>query len=81
VKLPRDLAGTTLAQALRRDWGYVTVHQTGSHIILETEEPSRQRIVIPAHRVLRVGTLNGILRSVSRHKGVSRDDLLAGLRD
>jgi hypothetical protein len=35
--------------------------------------------VIPAHASLRVGTLNGILQSVSVHKGILREDLLKGL--
>ena len=39
------------------------MHQTGSHIILETEEPSHQRIAVPAHKPLRIGTLNAILRA------------------
>ena len=76
MKLPRDLGGQELARLLCRNWGYRQLHQTGSHIILETEAPSHHRIAIPAHRALRVGTLNGILRAVSRHKNVTREDLL-----
>ncbi len=40
----------------------------GSQIILETEIPKHQRISIPNHNLLRVGTLNSILRAVSIHK-------------
>ena len=47
MKLPRDLAGRALVKVLSRDWGYRVVHQEGSHIILDTEEPSHQRIPIP----------------------------------
>ncbi len=79
MKLPRDLGGAALARLLGRDWGYKIVHQTGSHIVLETEDPSHQRISIPAHRALRIGTLNAILRTVAGHKGVSREDILANL--
>jgi predicted RNA binding protein YcfA (HicA-like mRNA interferase family) len=56
--------------------GHRKVHQTGSHIILETNTPSQQRISIPSHGALRVGTLNPILKAVARHKGVRREDLL-----
>ncbi len=49
MKLPRDLSGTKLAQALTTHWEYEVVHQTGSHIILETQVPSHHRIAIPAH--------------------------------
>jgi len=55
------------------------VHQVGSHIILETSEPFHQRIVVPDHDPLRLGTLVSILRSVARHKGVSRDTIIATL--
>jgi predicted RNA binding protein YcfA (HicA-like mRNA interferase family) len=79
MKLPRDLDGNRLARHLCRGWGYVVVHQVGSHIVLETGDPAHQRIVVPAHRALRIGTLSAILRMVADHKGVSRGDLLQGL--
>lgn len=79
MKLPRDVSGKELADHLCRNWDYRIVHQEGSHIVLETERPSHQRIAIPAHRTLRVGTLSAILRSVARHKGVERRDLLKQL--
>jgi predicted RNA binding protein YcfA (HicA-like mRNA interferase family) len=55
------------------------VHQTGSHIILETSEPAHQRIAVQDHHPLRLGTLNSILRAVARHKGVSREAITATL--
>ena len=79
MKLPRDLSGKRLADTLCKHWGYVEVHQTGSHIILETEQPSHQRIAVPAHRALRIGTLNAILRAVSQHKQTTREDILSSL--
>lgn len=80
MKIPRDLSGSDLVRMLCRDWGYRVVHQEGSHIVLETADPSHQRIVVPAHQNLRVGTLSAILRSVARHKNVEREDLLKPLR-
>jgi len=79
MKLPRDLDGNRLARHLCHRWGYVVVHQVGSHIVLETGDPAHQRIVVPAHRALRIGTLSAILRMVAEHNGVSRGDLLQGL--
>jgi len=79
VKIPRDLSGDDLVKNLCRNWGYRIVHQEGSHIVLETAEPSPQRIAVPAHRYLRVGTLSAILRSVARHKGIEREDILRSL--
>ena len=76
MKLPRNLNGVVLAKSLVSNWNYVQIHQTGSHIILDTEEPSHQRIAIPAHKSLRVGTLNNILKSVANHKQISRQEIL-----
>ena len=80
MKLPRDLSGAELVKSLCREWEYRVVHQQGSHIILQTESPGHQRIAIPAHPALRVGTLNAILRAVATHKGVSREVLRDSLK-
>lgn len=79
MRIPRDLNGNDLVKALCRGWNYQIVHQVGSHIVLETEDPSHHRVAVPAHKCLRVGTLNAILRSVARHKRVERDDVLKSL--
>ena len=79
MKTPRDVSGTHLADTLCRRWRYAKVHQVGSHIILETSEPARQRISIPDHDPLRLGTFISILRSVAQHKGVTRDEIIASL--
>jgi predicted RNA binding protein YcfA (HicA-like mRNA interferase family) len=79
MKIPRDLSGMDLAQALCRSWAYQKVNQVGSHIILQIDIPSPHRIAIPAHDSLRIGTLNAILRAVADHKGVSREDVLNSL--
>jgi hypothetical protein len=49
------------------------------HIILETSEPTHQRIAVPAHYPLRLGTFSSILRTVADHKGVPRDEIIATL--
>ena len=79
MKLPRDVSGADLISCLCRKWGYSKVHQVGSHIILETEHPSHQRIAVPAHPSLRVGTFNSILRVVANHKGVRKEEILSSL--
>ena len=80
MTLPRDLSGVELVRHLCGRWSYREVHRVGSHVTLETDQPSRQRVVVPAHPQLRVGTLAAILAAVARHKGVTRDDVLQGLR-
>ena len=76
MKLPRDLNGASLAKLLCQHWNYIQEHQTGSHIILDTELPLHQRIAIPAHKSLRIGTLNHILKSVAQHKRISVQSIL-----
>jgi len=80
MKSPRDLSGRDLADILCRKWAYREVAQSGSHIILHTEEPTHQRIPVPAHRSLRIGTLSAIVRLVANHKRVSREAVLRTIR-
>ena len=79
MKLPRDLSGQDLIKHLCKHWAYERVHQVGSHVILQTEQPSHHRIAIPEHSPLRIGTLNSILSSVASHKGVGKEDVLKGI--
>ncbi len=79
MKLPRDLSGDELVLHLCRTWDYQRTGRVGSHVALETETPSHKRIIVPAHKTLRIGTLNALLRSIATHKGVSRAELLEGL--
>ena len=79
MKLPRNLSGKELAIALCQDWDYSIVHQVGSHITLQTDSPFHQRIPVPTHNVLRIGTLNAILRLVATHKGVQKQEILSSL--
>ena len=79
MKIPRGVSGRHLADTLCRRWQYTKVHQVGSHIILETSEPTHQRIAIPDHHPLRLGTFSSILRVVAQHKGVPRDAIIASL--
>jgi predicted RNA binding protein YcfA (HicA-like mRNA interferase family) len=78
MKLPRDLDGSQLAQALSK-CGYKITRQTGSHIRLTTQEPGEHHITIPNHSPLKIGTLNAILKDVADHIGRSRDELLSQL--
>ena len=79
MKLPRNLNGRDLAQALVRHWNYREVNRVGSHIILQTESPKHHRVSVPDHNPLRIGTLNAILRSVADAKNLTRNDILASL--
>jgi predicted RNA binding protein YcfA (HicA-like mRNA interferase family) len=67
-----------LAGKLER-FGYQVTRQTGSHIRLTTEQEGEHHVTIPRHASLRVGTLSAILREVSNHLDISRDQLLENL--
>lgn len=80
MKVPRDLSGEQLVKVLCGNWAYRVVHQEGSHVILQTESPGHQRLAVPNHNPLRVGTLNSIVRAVATHKRVDRQVVPESLR-
>jgi hypothetical protein len=43
-------------------------------MVLETPSKPRHRIAVPDHKVLRVGTLNGILRAVAEAQQLSKEE-------
>jgi len=78
MKLPRDLSGEALAQALSK-LGYVVDRQTGSHIRLTTQENGEHHITIPNHSPIKIGTLSAIMRDVEDHFNLTRDECLTQL--
>jgi predicted RNA binding protein YcfA (HicA-like mRNA interferase family) len=78
MKLPRDLSGPRLAKSLEV-LGYETTRQSGSHVRVTTIQNGEHHLTIPNHETLRVGTLAGILRDVSDHFQISRDELVERL--
>jgi predicted RNA binding protein YcfA (HicA-like mRNA interferase family) len=80
VKLPRDLSGADLVRALGR-FGYQVTRQRASHIRLTTQQNGEHHVTVPDHARLRIGTLAGVLRMVSEHLGMSKDELVSALFD
>jgi predicted RNA binding protein YcfA (HicA-like mRNA interferase family) len=78
MKTPRDLSGRRLAAGLCRRWDYRQTNQVGSHMVLETETPTHQRISIPEHKSVKVGMLTSILRAVAT-QGVTREKILESI--
>jgi len=67
MKLPRDLSGDELVQALQGR-GYRVTRQTGSHMRLTSEVKGRvHHVTVPRHGSLKVGTLRGILGDVAAY--------------
>lgn len=75
MKLPRDLSGIELAQALVR-LGYTVDRQTGSHMRLTSIRDGEHHVTIPAHDPLKPGTLSAILRNICEHHKLNRNQLL-----
>ncbi|MDZ8078925.1 MAG: type II toxin-antitoxin system HicA family toxin [Nostoc sp. DcaGUA01] len=75
MKLPRDLSGSELVNALAR-LGYEISHQKGSHIRLTIQQNGEHHITVPAHDPIKIGTFNSILRDVAVHADLTRDELL-----
>lgn len=59
-KLP-VVSGQEVVRAFKKA-GYLTDHQTGSHIILRHLTPPHRRLTIPDHTELAKGTLRSIIR-------------------
>ena len=78
MKLPRDITGRQLANALTR-LGYEVSRQTGSHIRMTTQQGDEHHITIPDHDPLKVGTLSAIVRDVASHAGLGRAELMRTL--
>jgi len=69
-KLP-VISGKEIVKALAK-LGYITDHQTGSHIILRNKEPPHRRLTIPNHREMAKGTLRAIIRQT----GLTREQFM-----
>jgi predicted RNA binding protein YcfA (HicA-like mRNA interferase family) len=78
-KLPRDLSGKDLATLLNK-FGYTITRQTGSHLRLTSMHMGfEHHITIPAHDPLKIGTLNEILKDISKYLNIERDALMKAL--
>lgn len=78
VRLPRDLSGHDLAQALRR-FDYAVTRESGSHIRLTTQQGGEQQVTIPDHGILRAATLASILADVAGQLAMEKSRLAAAL--
>jgi predicted RNA binding protein YcfA (HicA-like mRNA interferase family) len=70
TKLP-VVSGRDLVKALAKI-GYLSDHQTSSHIILRHHAPPHRRLTIPNHKEIAKGTLKNIIREA----GLTIEELL-----
>ena len=76
MKLPRDVNGTDLENALRR-LGYRATRQRGSHVRVTTQTNGEHHEVIPRHNPIGAKTLSSILPQPLRPLEEIRVDILA----
>ncbi len=73
MRLPRDLSGRDLAGRLGRHYGYTISRTRGNHMtVTRVIGTGRHSVTVPAHRELRVGTLNAIVNEVAQVADLSR---------
>ncbi len=79
MKIPRDISSDNLIQLLKK-YDYKITHQTGSHIRLTSNIKGKEHnITIPKHKDLKIGTLNNILKDISRYLEIDKDNLTQNL--
>src|SRR5260370_25707590 len=79
LRLPRDLSGHELAKLLR-GYGYDIVRQSGSHLQLRSSiRGTNHQVTVPAHKSLRLGTLNSIISRVSDYTQIDRSRIVQEL--
>ena len=79
MKLPRDLAAADLETAQCKAFGYQFTRQHGSHRRLSTQVGGQHHLTIPAHDVLKPGTLRAIIGEVATHHRVDTVEVLRRL--
>lgn len=75
MKVPRDVNSQDLVKRLSK-LGYVQTRQQGSHIRLTTNLNGQHHITIPKHDSLKIGTLNSILKDISIHFNLSKEEII-----
>ena len=68
MKLPRDLGGEELARRLAV-FGYSVTRRSG---LTSTHKGSEHHVTIPAHRVLKIGTLAAVLKDIAAYLETDR---------
>ncbi len=75
MKIPRDIDYQTLLKALS-PLGYTVTRQTGSHIRITTKMNGEHHVTIPAHRPVKIGTLNAILTNIAEHFDLTKNEIM-----
>jgi predicted RNA binding protein YcfA (HicA-like mRNA interferase family) len=75
-KTPRNVSGNDLIKLLSK-YGYQPIRQKGSHIRLsKISDEGHQKITIPNHDPIKIGTLNTILSDIADQLHISKEELI-----
>ena len=74
------MSGKELIKKLGK-YGNTVTKQTGNHVRLTTNINGKHHVTIPRVKVLRVGTLNNIIKDVSIHLEQDKDEIIKGIQD
>jgi predicted RNA binding protein YcfA (HicA-like mRNA interferase family) len=77
----KDVNGEELVRVLVKQ-GYSITRQKGSHIRLTFSQAGQpdKHLTVPAHKPLKYGTLMGIIKDVSEHLGMAKNELITLLK-
>jgi len=79
MKIPRDIGYIELINSLKK-FGYTPARQSGSHIRLTAKINGKtHNITIPAHKPIKIGTLNAIINELSNILEISKAELIKKL--
>jgi predicted RNA binding protein YcfA (HicA-like mRNA interferase family) len=74
------ISGQEMIRFLRRELGYVFLHQRGSHVkVRKFLASGKHTVIVPNKKTLAKGTLNDILACVAIANGISKEELLSRL--
>ena len=77
--MPRDVSHKDLHILLKK-YGYAITRQVGSHIRLDSHFMGHEHsITIPAHKPIKVGTLNNILKDIATYLKMTKPELIESL--
>ncbi|MBI5206210.1 MAG: type II toxin-antitoxin system HicA family toxin [Candidatus Firestonebacteria bacterium] len=75
-KIPRELSGRDLIKILQK-YGYRATRQAGSHIRLTGNFKNiEHHITIPDHDIVKIGTLNKIIKEVANYLEIDKQILI-----
>jgi predicted RNA binding protein YcfA (HicA-like mRNA interferase family) len=78
MRIPRDITGKKLIKKLSV-FGYKITKQTGSHVKITTIQKGEHHCTIPLHNPLKVGTLNAVMKDISKHIEIPKSELIKEL--